>query len=1057
VSPDPSQERAPVRGLASPAALALIACFFVSGAASLVLEVVWTRGLRLVFGSTTLAVSTVLVAYMAGLGAGGLVGGRLAARSARPVRAYGWIELGIGLYALAVPFLIAALPALAGAWLAELPFWPAALVRFAVALALLAPPTFGMGLTLPLITRALVVEARAGGGIAVLYGVNTLGAVAGVLLATFALLPALGVRTSSVAAAAVDLAVGALALLLARRFPALEREAPPPAPARELSARWNPALLAYATVGFSALVYEVAWTRALAMVMGSSLYAFACMLAAFLFGIGAGSLAARGFVDRLRRPLFAYALGIALLGVVSLVCLVALPALPALFMRLVRASGGSPGALAFAQFGTALLVMLPPALVLGALFPLLARVQASVEGAASATGDVYFANTAGSALGAFLAGFVLLPALGLRGTAALAIAINALACAGLLLWRGHDTFARRAALAAAPLALAAWMVAAPPSIDTRPLAFGGFSATRIFDATPDVSVIEGIHDEEVLFYRDGLSATVSVHRYRGGVSLHTNGKADASSNVDMPTQVLIGQVPMLFGPPAKSALVIGWASGVTAGSIARHPVERIDVVELEPAMLEASRFFDDVNGRPLEDPRLRMIVDDGRSYLARTTERYDVIASEPSNPWLTGVANLFTREHFRAARNALAPGGRLLQWFPLYAIDPEILRSVLAALRAEFPHVYAVLIDRRVPDLLLLATTEALRREDLPVFEELPESVRSDLERVGTRSTADLWSLLRLLPADVDALIGPHAVPNTDDNLFVELRSPWLLYADDFADDGSGPGARSAALIDAFKLGEWPLVEPAAAERDLDPGELALSHIRARRDRAVAESLAQIGGDSGPALAARAELDRLEFGLDVDEYRARLDTAVAAAPDSFAVRMVRARARLATNDADGALEDVARAAELRPDDASAALLHASILIQLGRSAEAWNALQPVLASESGKLDPIAWLLAGRAGIESDRIAEGLPWLERYVQAEPGQVSAWQLLETAYTAQSRVADAGRARRNQSTNLYLIALGAERDGDAERARATLRRALDLTPEHEPSRAALARLGG
>jgi spermidine synthase len=1054
VSRDPNERTSPL-GLASAPALALIACFFASGAASLVLEVVWTRSLRLVFGSTTLAVSTVLVAYMAGLGAGGLAGGRLAAKSARPVRAYGWIELAIGLYALAVPFLISVLPGLASG-LASLSFWPSALLRFALAFLVLAAPTFAMGLTLPLVTRALVPDARAGSGVAVLYGVNTLGAVAGVLLAAFVLLPALGVRASSFAAAAVDVAIGGVALLLAGRFGMFAPEPEAREPRGELVRRWNPALLAYATVGFSALVYEVTWTRALAMVLGSSLYAFACMLAAFLLGIGAGSLIARAFVDRLRRPLFAYALGIALLGVVSLAALVALPRLPPLFMELVRASGGARESLALAQFGVALLVMLPPALVLGALFPLLTRVQASVEGAASAAGDVYFANTVGSALGAFLAGFVLLPTYGLRGTASLAIALNALACAALLLWRGHPSFVRRALYAGAPLALAAWMLILPPRLDTRPLAFGGFVATRIFDTTPDVSELEGVPQEEVLYYRDGLSATVSVHRYRGEVSLHTNGKADASSNVDMPTQVLIGQVPMLFGKPAKKALVIGWASGVTAGSIARHPVEKIDVVELEPAMLQASHFFDDVNGKPLEDPRQNVNVDDGRSYLARTTEKYDVIASEPSNPWLTGVANLFTREHFRAARNALAPGGRLLQWFPLYAVDPEILRSVLGALRAEFPYVYAIVIDRRVPDLLLLATTEPLRSEDLPRFETLPEAVKSDLSRVGTRSTADLWSLIRLLPEDVDALIGPDAVPNTDDNLFVELRSPWLLYADDFA-NGDGPSAHSFALIDVFRLGEWPLVESAAAAQGIEPGELALSHIRARRDRSVAESLAKLGAGGGAGIAAQAELDRLEDGMDVDAYRAALDTAVSTSPDDFTVRMVRARARLAWDDARGALDDLARASELRPDDPSVRVLGASVLLQAGRAQDAFDSLQPVLATEYGQLDPPVWFLAGRAAIEAGHPGEGAELVERYLEYEPGQVVAWELLERAYTTQGRTAEAGRARRNRTTNLYLLALGAEREGDADRARETLRRALVISPEHAPSRAALTRLGG
>jgi spermidine synthase len=294
---------------------------------------------------------------------------------------------------------------------------------------------------------------------------------------------------------------------------------------------------------------------------------------------------------------------------------------------------------------------------------------------------VYFVNTLGSALGAFSAGFILLPLLGLRGTASLAIALNFGVCAALMAWRAGG--ARRRLLAAAvPAAFAVAISIFPPPLDTRPLALGAFRPQRIFPSASAVSDLVGVSDEQVVYYRDGLSSTVSVHRYRGEHSLHVNGKADASERVDMATQVLLAQTPLSFGQPAQKVLVIGWASGVTVGSVARHPVEQIDAVELEPAMLEASHFFDRVNGKPLEDPRVRVIVEDARNYLANTREKYDVIISEPSNPWLSGVANLFTREHFRAAREALAPDGRLLQWFPLYAADLEVVRSILAALRS---------------------------------------------------------------------------------------------------------------------------------------------------------------------------------------------------------------------------------------------------------------------------------------------------------------------------------------------------------------------------------------
>ncbi|HXZ86904.1 MAG TPA: fused MFS/spermidine synthase, partial [Myxococcota bacterium] len=575
--------RAPA--LALPLALPLVLglCFFLSGAGSLMLEVVWSRLLRLVFGTTTLAISTILVAYMAGLGLGAYLGGRLAPRVRDGVRAYAWLELAVGAYALLVPGIFALFPGLGRAWLSGLPFWPAALVRFALSLAVLIVPTVGMGMTLPLLTREVVRDASwAGRGIGLLYGLNTLGAVFGVFVSTFAFLPWLGVRGSCFAGAGIDLAVGALALWSARsRAPAaaplLASAAPAPAPGGAL-ARWNPGLLAYGTVGFTSLVYEVTWTRALSMVMGSSIYAFSCMLAAFLLGIALGSLASARVADRVTRPLLAYAAGLTALGLLSFASFALLPHLPEAFMALVRRSGGSPLALLGAQIAMAVPVMLPPALVLGALFPLLSRAQTAISGAAPAVGDVYFVNTVGSALGAFAAGFVLLPLLGLRGTTALAIALNLAAAAAVLSWRGHTRAPVRAALAAAPALGALAIALAPPPFDPGLLAEGSFVAARIFETAADPSILEGMPSEELLYYRDGISASVSVHRLRGMISLHTNGKPDASTGPDMGTQVMLGEAGLLFGPPAKDALVIGFASGITVGSLARHPVERIDAV-----------------------------------------------------------------------------------------------------------------------------------------------------------------------------------------------------------------------------------------------------------------------------------------------------------------------------------------------------------------------------------------------------------------------------------------------------------------------------------------------
>lgn len=1056
------------RALALP--LALGVCFFLSGAGSLVLEVVWTRLLRLVFGTTTLAISTILVAYMSGLGLGGFLGGRLAnpahdgvrVRGWRDgVRAYGWIEIAVGCYALAVPAIFGIFPLLERTWLAGLSFWSAAFARFALSLAVLIVPTIGMGMTLPFLTRAVVRDANAAGsGIALLYGVNTLGAVCGVFASTFALLPWLGVRGSSYSGAALYLAVGALALALARRSP---EEGPIAVEAigrarGERLARWNPALYAYGTVGFTSLVYEVAWTRALSMVMGSSIYAFACMLAAFLLGIGVGSLVARPFADRLRRPLAVYAAGIAVLGVLSLASLSLLPLLPSAFMALVRRFGDSSLLLVLSQIAIAVAVMFPPALVLGALFPLVARAQSEARGAAPAVGDVYFVNTLGSSAGAFMAGFLLLPALGLRGTAALAIAINLGAAAALLLWRGHARTPFRVALAAAPAALGLLVALHPPALDTRPLAAGGYVSTRIFDESPDAGLIEGVAPEQIAYYRDGLSATVSVHQMRGQTSLHLNGKADASTGLDMPTQVLLAQAAMLFGKPPRDVLVVGWASGVTVGSAARNPLERLDAVELEPAMIEASHFFESVNGRPLDNPRVHVVVDDGRHYAETTSRKYDVIISEPSNPWLTGVSNLFTREYFAAVRRSLAPDGRFIAWLPLYAIDFEALRSILAALRAEFPYMYALVHDRNKPDLIVLARAQPLTPEDLPRWESLPVSVRSDLYRIGTHSTADLWSLLRLMPEDVETLIGEGARENTDDNLFVELRTPWLLYADHFAPDGEGPSAKAWQKIDAISLSRGSLLEPAlAAPGAPRAGELALAYLIVRHDAAAAARIAPLGGDSGEVVAARAQFARSTSALDDAAYGAELDRALQLEPRAYDLRMLRAHHHLALGDFAGALLDVDAALDLRPGDPALLGVRASALLRLDRVAEARADFALVEKTEYWENAKPLWYLAGLAALQAGDFADGTARLERYIETEPGLVQGWQLLEQAYTQQGRAEDAARARRNQAMNLYLLAILAEKQGDVARAVETLQRALAIVPGHPLAKPALARLGG
>jgi len=1048
----------------------LALCFFLSGVGSLALEVVWTRQLRLVFGSTTLAASTILVAYMLGLGIGGLLGGVLARRIRRGVQWYGWIEIAIGVYALAVPLAFSYFPEINRAWLATLSFWPAALTRFALALAVLLVPTILMGATLPILVATVArEEPRIGRSTGLLYGLNTLGAVAGVFLATFVLFGWLGLRGTTIFGAALDIAVGVVALVaLGRMMPERPPWAAPPAaalahgplPAR-LDERATPAtmrvlLAAYGLVGFTALVYEVAWTRALATVLGSSIYAFAAMLGAFLTGIALGSLLIRGVVDATRRPLVLLASGVAALGVLALATTLLLPRLPDVFLGFLERNGLEPGPIAMLQIGLCMLVMLPPTLVLGALFPLLTRIVAQhAPDAGSAVGRVYFANTVGSASGAFCAGFLLIPLIGLRATLALAAAINFATAATVLLavpWRRP---AGRL-LALAPVAAALLVLVVPPPLDQRALTRGVFSR-------PDTHLsfgvaytpIEGVEEDALLFYRDGLNTTVTVERRAGLIALKVNGKTDASTSIDMSTQVLLGQLPLLFGPDARRVLVIGFASGVTVGSVATHAeVERIDAVEIEPGIVEASRFFDEVNGKPLEDPRVRMILDDGRTYLSSTHEKYDVIISEPSNPWMSGVSNLFTREFFQAARGALNADGRLLQWIHLYAMEPQAFQSILAALRSEFRHVYAFAYGRGHADLLLLASNGALTREDLPRWESLAEPVRADLRRIGVNGTEDLWTLLALTPRDVDALAARAPVVNTDDNLFIELGAPWMLYQETVEANWESFGRRGAlALLE--ELGE-PL---GVAEL----GALALSSAQARGDTETATALladATRHGRGGEAIAAAVVVGRaIDAGrgaFAIADQIASLDEAVTLAPDTAAVRLLRAQLLLEGDRPLDALADADAVLALAPGDPRARLVRGRALLGAGRAAEARAELDALLDTPFARTEPSVLGYAARARLSADDPAAATALVEAMVRTQhPSWHEGWVLLAEEYERTGRTEDAARARRNadaivanRAAQYRHDALAAQWSGDEEEAIASFAAAIRLDPEDEQS---------
>jgi spermidine synthase len=661
----------------------LLACFLLSGLAALIYETAWTREFSFVFGTSELAVVTVLAAYMAGLAAGAAIAGRYAARLTRPVLAYGLLELGIALAALAVPLAIAVARWLYVALFGGQEALPDAgglatsLFYLACSFVILLVPTALMGATLPLLARYAVREdSQIGSRIGTLYAVNTAGAVAGVLLAAFALLPQFGLRATIGFAAGVNALVFLAAFALARAAAPVAPAEAPAAPGRAAlaggRARW--VLPAIAASGFASFTYEVLWVRLIGHVVGSGTQAFATMLASFLAGIAIGAAIASRLAANARRSAFGF--GVAQLGIAacSTGAFAAVKRMPDLADWL---EWGMKSA-AWADIAVCMITLFPAALCIGATFPFAVRVLArSGDDAGPASARVYSANTAGSIAGSVAAGFVLVPELGFAGTLVACVAINlALAALGALLvppWRRG--------LTAVALAGAVALAIVPPKTPWAVLRATSMGTLRAWG--------------KIAYLGVGRSSTVLLTDQRTSYGLRTNGLPEAgvpltegSFKRGGVTHWLTG-LPVLARPEARSLLLVGFGGGMALETVPES-VERIDVVELEPEVIAANRLVAKQRWRdPLSDPRVHVHLNDARNALLLARASFDAIVSQPSHPWAGGAAHLYTREFFELVSSRLSPDGVFVQWIGLPFVDDELFRSLLATLCDVFPHVRA--------------------------------------------------------------------------------------------------------------------------------------------------------------------------------------------------------------------------------------------------------------------------------------------------------------------------------------------------------------------------------
>ena len=737
-------------------------CFILSGATGLIYEVLWARMLGLVFGATTLAVSTVLAAFMGGLALGSALAGKLAPRIQKPLSTYGLMEIGIAVYALLVPLLFRWVDHVyVLIWQQLHPgYFAFSLWRFFLSGLVLLVPTTLMGATLPVLAVAIVrSSASDSNSVTRLYACNLAGAILGTLVAGFVLLPVLGIRMTIVVAAVLNVLVGVIAVSLQRRT---KLDAPRVTVAKSIATTDHDKFWLFAALasGFVTISTQVSWTRILTMIIGSSTYAFSIVVALFLIGLAIGAwLVAR--TDR-SQALRLTILKVEVLTAIGIVLsLFVLNKTPAVLVTIgLKFQIASWIGLLLLQIFCATLLILVPAVLMGMVMPL---VLVWAGSSPARVGRTYAINTIGAIAGAFVTGFLLIPKTSTRFT--LLFAATCCLAVACVAYRPaeptRDPALKRAlAIGLIPFLMMLLFVVAPP-MNLADLSIGAYdSLVRVLAKTreeysdqTDPEQRQEAH--ELLMYREGPTATVSVRRDQNTLSMAINGRTNASDSAfDMPTQVMLGRLPVLIAPKIENGLIIGYATGITVGAMLQSPVQSVTCVELEPATIEASRYFEHVNNHPLNDPRLKVIIDDARTFLRVTPNRYDMIVSEPSHPWVPGVANLFTQEFFELGRDRLNDEGVFVQWVQIYQLSTESLRSVLATYHKVFPHVLIFRVGglNKGKDLLLVGSNRPLTPDRLPQDAEIRSWFVCDETKLG--------------PAVAGAKI------NTDDNMHIETTVP---------------------------------------------------------------------------------------------------------------------------------------------------------------------------------------------------------------------------------------------------------------------------------------------
>ncbi|MBL7039273.1 MAG: fused MFS/spermidine synthase [Pirellulaceae bacterium] len=932
-------------------------CFFLSGVCGLVYEVLWSARLAVVFGHSTYADTTVLAVFMGGLALGAALFGRRADRWKRPLFAYGVMELLIAALAVIAFYSLDPIRWLYGSLAGSSAGSQNGdyLIRILLSAFVLIVPTALLGGTLPVLCRALT-RTRQQTGIEPgrLYSLNTFGALLGCALAGFVLLPLLGQQWALGFAVGGNILVGIVALLMDRWRPDefevnVAAEAGKKRPKRiKVDGVAMVLLAATFLMGFCTFSYEVAWARLVGLMIGSSAFSFSTMLVTVLAGIAGGSLFATR-LQRRREPKLHW-LATIQIGAAAMILplLWAVEIWPVLSVFLAAVTGDSSPVLLALGLLFCVAVMFPASFALGMGFPITVGLYTrSAESVGRRVGMLYAVNTIGAILGATVAGLVVLPRLGLHTSflvTSMLLLASAAAVASLAGMRGKAHVA--VGLSVLLVATLLWTNEPwnPALVNSGPIIYadarrgelkGGWSAVH-----------KDMTDHKLLFAADGISSSVAAFQSADGHRhLRVNGKVDASTAGDMTTQVLLGYLPSFARPQAKECLVIGFGSGVTVGALAQTDCQRIDCVEMEPAVIVCDQFFRQVNHNCLDDSRVEMFFNDGRNHLETTDRRYDLIITEPSNPWIAGIASLFTREFYQLSNDRLRPSGVMAQWLQNYQLDWQSYCMVLATFADQFRHVQVHRLSGG--DTLLLGSQQPIRFDLKAIANMAAAHSTAAKDLASFAKTAQPLSLLQrsfaLSDKDIRALVAGVSRRNTDDHLRLQYMAAWSR--------GQGTSEENRQQLWAARSGlDLPLDNAPSRAQLEHPDHLASLLYQA----AVARKYGR--ADLSAALLRRH--------LELDDSDWRVHHSLAQALEHLGQQ-------------SAAASHYAIAERLDP---KAVVSHGRLLLERGQVVEAEKRFAQAVERMPGSLTALKSLV--RARVELNRPDEALALVEKAMQVDP---------------------------------------------------------------------------